>query len=154
MPVLICLRKELWTGLISVGDQVPTYPVFTRAKIKSRLGILINFPVTRVWKVLSVSKFIYRSVGEGATSFPGMLHFTLDPHLIVLSKAASSTIFRIFGMTRPGPLVNTLPTRFNINYTILDADFWHKFVWLAGWFHGISTSVGYLMPNRLYTYLY
>ena len=46
MPVLICLRKELWTGLISVGDQVPTCPVFTRAKIKFRLGILINFPVT------------------------------------------------------------------------------------------------------------
>ena len=34
MPVLICLRKELWTGLISVGDQVPTCPVFTRAKNK------------------------------------------------------------------------------------------------------------------------
>ena len=46
MPVLICLRKELWTGLISVGDQVPTCPVFTRAKIKSHLGILVNFPVT------------------------------------------------------------------------------------------------------------
>ena len=44
MPVLICLRKELWTGLISVGDQVPTCPVFTRAKIKSRLGILDNLP--------------------------------------------------------------------------------------------------------------
>ena len=44
MPVLICLRKELWTGLISVGDQVPTCPVFTRAKIKSRLGILVNLP--------------------------------------------------------------------------------------------------------------
>ena len=46
MPVLICLRKELWTGLISVGDQVPTCPVFTRAKIKFRLGILVNFHVT------------------------------------------------------------------------------------------------------------
>ena len=44
MPVLICLRKEHWTGLISVGDQVPTCPVFTRAKIKSRLGILVNLP--------------------------------------------------------------------------------------------------------------
>ena len=44
MPVLICLRKELWTGLISVGDQVPTCPVFTRAKIKSHFGILVNLP--------------------------------------------------------------------------------------------------------------
>ena len=25
------------------------------------------------------------SVGEGATPFPGLLHFTLDPYLIVLS---------------------------------------------------------------------
>ena len=48
MPVLICLRKELWTGLISVGDQVPTCPVFTRAKIKSRLGILVQFAVTQL----------------------------------------------------------------------------------------------------------
>ena len=63
MPVLICLRKELWTGLISVGDQVATCPVFTRAKIKSRLGILINFPVTngfnevfKMWSWLGFSK--------------------------------------------------------------------------------------------------
>ena len=28
----------------SVGDQVPTCPVFTRAKIKSRFGILVNLP--------------------------------------------------------------------------------------------------------------
>ena len=46
MPVLTCLREKLWTGLISVGDQVPTRPVFTRAKIKSRFGILVRFAVT------------------------------------------------------------------------------------------------------------
>ena len=28
----------------SVGDQVPTCPVFTRAKIKSRFGILVDLP--------------------------------------------------------------------------------------------------------------
>ena len=28
----------------SVGDQVPTCPVFTRAKIKSRSGILVDLP--------------------------------------------------------------------------------------------------------------
>ena len=51
---------------------------------------------------------------EGTTPFPGLLHFTLDTHLILLSV----TIFKIFGMTRsgiesksPGPLANTLPTR-------------------------------------------
>ena len=58
-----------------------------------------------------------RCVGEGATAFPGLFHFTLDPYLLLLSlsKAASSTIFWVFGMIRPeieprspGPLANTL----------------------------------------------
>ena len=46
MPVLICLRKKLWTRTYSTRDQVPTCPVFTRAKIKSRYGIKVNFCVT------------------------------------------------------------------------------------------------------------
>ena len=44
MPVLICLREKLWTRTYSIGDQVPTCPVFTRVKIKSRSGILVNLP--------------------------------------------------------------------------------------------------------------
>ena len=51
-----------------------------------------------------------------AIPFPGLLHFTLDPYLIML--AASSTIFLVFGVTQsgiescsPGPLPNTLLTR-------------------------------------------
>ena len=44
MPVLICLREKLWTRTYSIGYQVPTCPVFTRAKIKSRFGILVNLP--------------------------------------------------------------------------------------------------------------
>ena len=42
MPVLICLREKLWTRTYFTRDQVPTCPVFTRAKIKSRFGILKN----------------------------------------------------------------------------------------------------------------
>ena len=54
--------------------------------------------------------------GEGATPFPGLLHFTLDPHLIVLSakQGGINNHFCVFRMTRPGiesrspgPLVNT-----------------------------------------------
>ena len=30
-------------------------------------------------------QLLHRGVGEGATPFPGLLHFTLDPYLIVLS---------------------------------------------------------------------
>ena len=44
MPGLICLREKLWTRTYSIGDQVPTCPVFTRAKIKSHFGILVNLP--------------------------------------------------------------------------------------------------------------
>ena len=43
MPGLICSREKLWTRTYSIGDQVPTCPVFTHAKIKSRFGILVNF---------------------------------------------------------------------------------------------------------------
>ena len=49
---------------------------------------------------------------EGATSFPGLPHFTLDPYFIMLS------VKEVFGMTRPGieprspgPLANTLSSR-------------------------------------------
>ena len=41
MPVLICLREKVWTRTYYIGEQVPTCPVFTRAKIKSRFGILV-----------------------------------------------------------------------------------------------------------------
>ena len=34
---------------------------------------------------LPFQKLLHRGVGEGTSQFPGFLHFTLDPHLIVLS---------------------------------------------------------------------
>ena len=42
----------------SVGDQVPTCPVFTRAKIKSRFRILVNLPSQSGISVL-VARYIY-----------------------------------------------------------------------------------------------
>ena len=59
-------------------------------------------------------------VGEGATPFPGLLYFTLDTYLIMLSdkQGGIKYNFSIFGMTwpgieplSPGPLANSLPTR-------------------------------------------
>ena len=56
----------------------------------------------------------------GHYSFPGLLHYTFDAYLILLSvkQEVSNTIFKVFGMTWPGieprsprPLANTLPTR-------------------------------------------
>ncbi len=68
---------------------------------------------------------LHQSVGEGATPFPGLLYFTLDTYLIFLSvkQGVSSTIFKVFVMTRPrieprspGPLRNTLPNRLMIQF--------------------------------------
>ena len=54
---------------------------------------------------------------EGATPFPGLLHFTLYTYLI-MPGGIKYHFFKVFGMTRPGiepwsprPLANTLPTR-------------------------------------------
>ena len=69
-----------------------------------------------------------RGVGEGATPFPGLLHFTLDTYLIFLSvkQGGIKYHFKVFGMIRPGieprspgPLANTLPTRPMSAITIL-----------------------------------
>ena len=43
------------------------------------------WPKSRVIQALPFQSLQHRSVGEGATSFPGLLHFTLDPYLILLS---------------------------------------------------------------------
>ena len=59
MPVLICLRKKLWTRTYSTRDQVPTCPVFTRAKIKSRFGILKNLPSQYIYIYIYVYAYIY-----------------------------------------------------------------------------------------------
>ena len=55
-----------------------------------------------------------------ASPFLGLLHFTLDMHLIMLSVKQGGIKYhflKLFGMTRPviepwspGPLANTLPT--------------------------------------------
>ena len=59
----------------------------------------------------------HQGVGEGAIPFLGLLHFTLDPYLIMLSvkQGDNKYYFLVFGMSRPGieprslgPLVNTL----------------------------------------------
>ena len=70
--------------------------------------------------------------GEGVIPFPGLLHFTLDTYLIMLSvkQGGIKYQFKVFGMTRPGiepwsprPLANTLFSRL-INYLVV-----HIFNW-------------------------
>ena len=47
---------------------------------------------------------LYWGIGEDASPFPGLLHFTHDAGLVLLrfKQGASSTIFIVFGMRWPG----------------------------------------------------
>ena len=58
-----------------------------------------------------------RGAGEGATSFHGLLCFTLDTYLIcwVLSKEVSSNIFKAFGMRLNPGLPNLLRTLYPLD---------------------------------------
>ena len=61
MPVLICLREKLWTRTY-IGDQVPTCPVFTRAKNKVPFWDFSQFAVTAFIFIMLIiacsSKFV------------------------------------------------------------------------------------------------
>ena len=92
MPVLICRREKLWTRTYSTGDQVPTCPVFTRAKIKSRLGDFSQFAVT-------IAYFIYTPLlSRSASVHLFTLSFILPVyHLVSLSghHLYSSSLYSI-----------------------------------------------------------
>ena len=54
--------------------------------------------------MLRFQKLQHRGVGEGTTPFHGLLHFILDPYLIMLSvkQGGIKYHFWVFGMTRAG----------------------------------------------------
>ena len=61
-----------------------------RGKYKSKLVTVVEGNPNGPFFI----SYQHRGVREGATPFPGALHFTLDLYLIMLSiKVASSTIF-------------------------------------------------------------
>ena len=47
-------------------------------EIEKNVGILVEGDPKAPFSIAT-------TIGEGASPFPGLLHFTLDPHLIVLS---------------------------------------------------------------------
>ena len=51
---------------------------------------------------------LHQGVGEGATPFPGLLHFTLDPYLIMLSVKQGGIKYHFLSLWSPGRLANTL----------------------------------------------
>ena len=57
--------------------------------------------LSQEWPKGSLSNSYYRGVGEGAIPFLGLLHFTLDPYLIMLSARQGGIFFSVFGMTQP-----------------------------------------------------
>ena len=69
-------------------------------------GIIVKVKLSpfRATKRLHFQKPLHRGIGEGATPFPGLLHFTLDPYLILLNvkKGGIKYHFLVFGMTRTG----------------------------------------------------
>ena len=44
------------------------------------------------------SNLLHQGLGEGATPFPGLLHFTLDPYLIMLSVKQSGIKYDVFSL--------------------------------------------------------
>ena len=143
MPVLIFLREKLWTRTYSIGDQVPTCPVFTRAKIKSRFGILVNLPSQYT---VSMSKAVLFQAILFSISTPfrcchsvsvwtwerwqwrGTLHFPNLHHYWNLTMRLLSVIYKtLFGgvlhLCREAVMYSTVPTDRGMKIKII-YDFW------------------------------
>ena len=56
--------------------------------------------LVKVTQRLPFQWLLHRGVGEGATPFPGLFHFTVDPYLITLSvkQGGIKYHFWVFGM--------------------------------------------------------
>ena len=84
--------------------------VFTLTSARKYLWRLIYHLIrwvgelNRGWSEDSLCNGYHRGVGEGATPCPGLLHFTLEPYLIMLSvkQGGIKYHFWVFGMTRSG----------------------------------------------------
>ena len=63
----------------------PYVGVHRSTSLMSSSLLLQQCPAYRVTRRLPFQLLIHQSVGEGATCFPGLLHFTLDTHLLCLS---------------------------------------------------------------------
>ena len=79
------------------------------------VNTLLIRPMAHIY--IYIYKVYLATVEEDTTPFPGLLHFTLDTYLTMLSVKLGGIIFWVFGITWswietlfPGPLVNTLPT--------------------------------------------
>ena len=70
---------SFWYTQIYINKQLGELSVYI--KVKSKVG-----DHSRGWPEGSLfDSLLHQCVGKGATPFPGLLHFTLDPYLIMLS---------------------------------------------------------------------
>ena len=98
MPVLICLRKELWTGLISVGGSSANLPRLHTRKIKSHFGTLVNLPsqyVARSWEGWEVLTTVW-SLSFILTIFLHMVWVFFTTPSTCLTSSPSLPVVTIF----------------------------------------------------------
>ena len=48
---------------------------------------------------LAFEKLLHWGINQGATPFPGVLHFALDPYLIMLSITVGGSNYHIFNLS-------------------------------------------------------
>ena len=74
--LLPLLPNQLWPG---VGVHIRVPPMGDISKVSKVISPLVEDEQKAPFSI------VHWGVGEGATPFPGLLHFTLDPYLILLS---------------------------------------------------------------------
>ena len=77
---IVLTKILLWSWFLQNYGYPQTWDFSNISKV-SKVG-----DHSRGWPEGSLSdSLLHQGVGEGATPFPGLLHFTLDPYLIMLS---------------------------------------------------------------------
>ena len=109
-PCTYCLFIEQYVHF-SIGISLCILINATGSKVKkSKVG-----DPSRGWPEGSLfDSLLHQGVGEGATPFPGLIHFTLDPYLIMLSVKQGGIKYHFLSLwypRSPGPLANTLTAR-------------------------------------------
>ena len=76
----LCLLRAGWLSAFSLAWGPRKNLLRSIVNVKSKVSDL-----SREWPEGSLFNSYHTGIGEGATPFTGLLHFTLDPYLIMLS---------------------------------------------------------------------
>ena len=91
----------------------------------------------------SLVSYLGHSLGEG-----GSYHFE-EMQLVYSTGLNTNDLrilewFQVFLLNRNNYMIS------NNYFYLIDEICFHTVIWLVSWFYGISTIVGYLMPNPVY----